>query len=627
MTLLESWLDSQIRNLVPTLPGWCTVEKALEMSACVVRNRPQICVEIGVFGGRSWLPVALACKSNQQGHAFGVDAWSARQSLDKLDHADDIAYWSELDYDAIRLGCMQAIEDARLSEYCTPIQLSSSQCSDLFSRIDFLHIDGNHSSNRALQDVRLFLPKVAIGGDIWFDDANWPSTQQAVQLLRESCDVICDYESYLHLRKRAPSAATAIVPSISPEVVRTLQDRRRILDLPAGNSDGYHGGTYNPGAAVWGGRSVLLARNERYTELERRGNPTLWRRSCRPLLIELDRSGTVASLKPLRIPNEAQDDRSEDFRLFVWQSRLMTSFSRVMNADRIEIQVAHVDIARSQIDEPIRPQLDFTVAPIEKNWAFFEIGNQLYMIYSFQPFRLLKLVDENTFDLRTVIVAPIGFYGQSHPIRFSPQISLSTSPIEFRGDLIVFVHHRDAASNYQHFAVWLNRESLHPFRISRSPVFSGGEARGMRPGVLYLSAVIRFDGEYRFYFGEGDEHTSYLALSEIELGELLADSIAIGLDPDMASEFAGWYQYEHAGLFQRMVFLEPDGSIRNGGDHDSHWNVVHLNGRKEVRILGSGEISCRMEQTEHDRWTGVWNRGTRPLATLTRDRRHEPLRG
>jgi hypothetical protein len=41
-----------------------------------------------------------------------------------------------------------------------------------------------------MNDVRLFYPKVKIGGYILFDDVNWSTTKKAVDFLKENCELI-----------------------------------------------------------------------------------------------------------------------------------------------------------------------------------------------------------------------------------------------------------------------------------------------------------------------------------------------------------------------------------------------------------------------------------------------------
>ena len=282
------------------------------------------------------------------------------------------------------------------------------------------------------------------------------------------------------------------------------------------------------------------------------------------------------------------------------------------------MQVAPIDLQTMHVGTPLRPQLDITLAPVEKNWCFFEHNENLYVVYSFQPFHVLRLVDEGAFRFETVMSSSIMARDHSDSLEFPPQMSISTSPIECLDNLILFVHKRDSEQNYQHYAIWLDPKTLRPQRQSRRPVFSGGYASGLRPSVLYLTSVVRSCKDYWFFFGEGDEKCSFLTLPETHLAALLEDSIEIVLTDGSPISIAGEYVYEHIGRFRRTVILNIDGSIENGGDHDSHWRLEHFDGRPELWILGLGGISCRMDPMGSGGWSGIWNRGSRPQAMLTR---------
>ena len=71
--------------------------------------------------------------------------------------------------------------------------------------IDFLHIDGNHSEESSVFDVTYWLPKVKKGGVICFDDAWWESTQKAIKLLLQDCDLMEESSpkrQYIFVKKR-----------------------------------------------------------------------------------------------------------------------------------------------------------------------------------------------------------------------------------------------------------------------------------------------------------------------------------------------------------------------------------------------------------------------------------------
>jgi cephalosporin hydroxylase len=60
----ESWKQykNQVLSYQDSIPGWCCREKAERMMDVVYETKPEICVEIGVFGGSSIYPTASALK-------------------------------------------------------------------------------------------------------------------------------------------------------------------------------------------------------------------------------------------------------------------------------------------------------------------------------------------------------------------------------------------------------------------------------------------------------------------------------------------------------------------------------------------------------------------------------------
>jgi predicted O-methyltransferase YrrM len=175
-------------NVLPKLEGWCSREKAERMMELVRKVKPHKYVEIGVFGGSSFLPTAAAMHFEGRGIAIAVDPWSNASCVEGMDSAN-AAWWAQIDLDKILNGFRQMMSWYNLDgRYCV-FRMTSKQALDHFwnNSIDILHIDGNHSTDSALFDVTNWLPKVRKGGYIWFDDANWPSTKVAVDYLMQSC--------------------------------------------------------------------------------------------------------------------------------------------------------------------------------------------------------------------------------------------------------------------------------------------------------------------------------------------------------------------------------------------------------------------------------------------------------
>ncbi|MBS0620561.1 MAG: class I SAM-dependent methyltransferase [Verrucomicrobia bacterium] len=170
--------------------GWCTMEKASKMMDLILETKPKICVEIGVFAGASVYPTACALKYIGQGQIFGIDPWSNSESVKAFEENDEnYNWWNKLDHEDIYRQYLGMINGYDLNAFATTMRTTSKAAVNYFpdESIDILHIDGNHSPMIALEDAKMYLPKVKKGGYIWFDDADWHETTIAVAFLKEHC--------------------------------------------------------------------------------------------------------------------------------------------------------------------------------------------------------------------------------------------------------------------------------------------------------------------------------------------------------------------------------------------------------------------------------------------------------
>jgi predicted O-methyltransferase YrrM len=204
--------EKNIRAWSATAEGWCTVEHALDLAQLIIDTKPAVVVEIGTFAGGSLIPQAIALKEVGAGKVYGIDPWSKEAALEQMFTADpntppaDVEvnrkWWSEVDLDKMLRLCMEGIWRFDLESYATVIRARSQDCGELFPSIDICYIDGNHSEVASCRDVELYLPKVKAGGHVWFDDAQWASTQPAQVLIQEACDLVMDKGNYRLYRKK-----------------------------------------------------------------------------------------------------------------------------------------------------------------------------------------------------------------------------------------------------------------------------------------------------------------------------------------------------------------------------------------------------------------------------------------
>jgi hypothetical protein len=153
----------------------------------IVKTKPELVVEIGVFGGKSLVPQALTMKWMGRGKIVGIDPWSREEALVGDEGEGHARWWSGLDFEGIYRCCLRAIENHQVQGHCELLRMTSEQAALRFlpSSIDILHIDGNHSEGASCRDVELWVPRLRGGGHLWFDDADWASTQRAVAVLNK----------------------------------------------------------------------------------------------------------------------------------------------------------------------------------------------------------------------------------------------------------------------------------------------------------------------------------------------------------------------------------------------------------------------------------------------------------
>lgn len=186
-------LKKNVSDALPSLHGWCTKEKAFHFIDLILEVKPELCVEIGVFGGRSLFPVASALKFLNRGMVIGIDPWSKEEIIPYFDPVKDLAHinwWNKINMDQIYYGCLSMLSQHKLEDYTMILRTTSEMAAPAIGSIDILYMDGNHTEAASIQDVKLYLPKVRSGGYIWLNDSLWSSLQSAIDLLFESCEFV-----------------------------------------------------------------------------------------------------------------------------------------------------------------------------------------------------------------------------------------------------------------------------------------------------------------------------------------------------------------------------------------------------------------------------------------------------
>ncbi len=174
--------------------GWCTPAKALGMATLIFQVRPKCVVEIGIFGGRSLLPQAVALKHVGSGLLWGVEPWSNAIAIETPTAPENDEWWAKVDLQGAKKACLTAILENDVCGIVKILECRSGEALDILGGgIDIIHVDGNHSGEQALADVTRAFRAVADGGYIWLDDIAWPSVAPALAFLEAGCETIGKY--------------------------------------------------------------------------------------------------------------------------------------------------------------------------------------------------------------------------------------------------------------------------------------------------------------------------------------------------------------------------------------------------------------------------------------------------
>ena len=126
-------ISSFLETHLGTIEGWCDKDKAMKLYELITEIKPSLCVEIGVFGGSSLLPQALALKHNNKGVIVGIDPWSNSCAIEAMENAANKNWWGNVNLDAVY---DKFLDKLKLYEVKDFVQIHRNKSSEVVNRFD-----------------------------------------------------------------------------------------------------------------------------------------------------------------------------------------------------------------------------------------------------------------------------------------------------------------------------------------------------------------------------------------------------------------------------------------------------------------------------------------------------------
>lgn len=191
--------ESLMRIQNPPMEGWCSHEKATQLFQAVERTKPKICVEIGVFGGRSVVAIAMGLKKQGSGIIFGIDPWNIDACLEGSNTETNNNWWENVPWEGIIGSYFDKIQEFDLLPYVSHLAKHDKDCLGYFSdgSIDLIHFDSNHSEEVSCRTVKDWWGKIRKGATIIMDDIDWEGQDKALELMKQlGVEVVTEYPKF-----------------------------------------------------------------------------------------------------------------------------------------------------------------------------------------------------------------------------------------------------------------------------------------------------------------------------------------------------------------------------------------------------------------------------------------------
>jgi hypothetical protein len=300
------------------------------------------------------------------------------------------------------------------------------------------------------------------------------------------------YRDLFGVKEYNVTEQTQALPSneiILPCIKRTIYRAGELA-----NSDA---GVFNPDSIVLpdGDLLTILRKEKNFDAYKRYGAST-----AIPHYIVESKTSTYSA--EINIPY-MDSARREDFRLFEWNGKPYTNYTKIENG-RTLICYSELNLIEGYMQAEKEVKLPIEVGNMEKNWAFVSNSNNLYCIYSLSPLLVFTCLDDKWYRYNDGSISKkIDFFHKS-------SICNSTNPILVDDYYLMFFHTKERGI-YYHGAVLMDKESLDIVYSTKNPIRMKNYAEGLHSGLIYVSGCVylKESNTIRVLYGESDSHSCY----------------------------------------------------------------------------------------------------------------------
>lgn len=206
--MTEEFKTKLVQAWSKIVDGWCTQEKAIQLAELIETHMPEIIVEVGIFSGKSLIPMAMA--GQQYGaEVWGIDPWTVEACVEGSNSDATNQYWRDMyarhELERIRIEFIRDLERNGVSKTVRVLMAHDLNAMSFFGddSIGLLHLDSNHSPEVSLRSVEDWFNKVIPTGIFVMDDIDWPEQKLAVDWLRSNqrIKIVSDNQKHIVCQK------------------------------------------------------------------------------------------------------------------------------------------------------------------------------------------------------------------------------------------------------------------------------------------------------------------------------------------------------------------------------------------------------------------------------------------